>query len=162
MPTTTTSAFSNLATTMGSSAPLIHEILQKVNNAKDKPKKIEVLRQNDSQPLRQILKGAFDPKIVWELPDGVPPYKENDAPAGTEHTTLHQEARRLHYFIKGANTLSKAKRELMFIQVLEGLHADEAALLVNVKDKKLNQVYKGLTDAVVKEAFGWNDNYTRQ
>jgi len=162
MPTTTTSAFSNLATTMGSSAPLIHEILQKVNNAKDKPKKIEVLRQNDSQPLRQILKGAFDPKIVWELPDGVPPYKENDAPAGTEHTTLHQEARRLHYFIKGANTLSKAKRELMFIQVLEGLHADEAALLLNVKDKKLNQVYKGLTDAVVKEAFGWNDNYTRQ
>ena len=162
MPTTTTSAFSNLATTMGSSAPLIHEILQKVNNAKDKPKKIEVLRQNDSQPLRQILKGAFDPKIVWELPDGVPPYKENEAPAGTEHTTLHQEARRLHYFIKGANTLSKAKRELMFIQVLEGLHADEAALLLNVKDKKLNQVYKGLTDAVVKEAFGWNDNYTRQ
>jgi len=162
MPTTTTSAFGNLATTTGSSAPLIHEILQKVNNAKDKPKKIEVLRQNDSQPLRQILKGAFDPKIVWELPDGVPPYKENEAPAGTEHTTLHQEARRLHYFIKGANTLSKAKRELMFIQVLEGLHADEAALLLNVKDKKLNQVYKGLTDAVVKEAFGWNDNYTRQ
>ena len=47
----------------------------------------------------------------------------------------------------------------MFIQILEGLHADEAKLLVNVKDKSLNKVYKGLTDAVVKEAFGWNDNY---
>lgn len=162
MVTNTTSAFANLAQTTGSSAPLLHEVLTKVNNAKDKPKKIEVLRKSDSQPLRQILKGAFDPKIEWELPEGVPPYKENEAPAGTEHTTLHTEARRLHYFIKGANTLTKAKREMMFIQMLEGLHAEEAALLINVKEKKLNQVYKGLTDAVVKEAFGWDDNYTRQ
>jgi len=162
MVTNTVSAFGSAAQIKGSSAPLIHEILTKVNNAKDKTKKIEVLRKSDSQPLRQILKGAFDPNIEWELPEGVPPYKENEAPAGTEHTTLFTEAKRLHYFIKGANTLTKAKREMMFIQVLEGLHADEAALLINVKEKKLNQVYKGLTDAVVKEAFGWNENYTRQ
>ena len=87
--------------TAGSSAPLLHEILVKVNNAKDKAKKIEVLRENDSVPLRQVLKGAFDPKIKWDLPEGTPPYKENDAPAGTEHTTLYQEARRLWHFVKG-------------------------------------------------------------
>jgi hypothetical protein len=158
---TTTSVFGGNVQTSGSKAPLLHEILIKVNNAKDKAKKVEVLRANDSQPLRQVLKGAFDPKIEWELPEGVPPYKENEAPAGTEHTTLYQEARRLHYFIKGANTLAKSKREMMFIQLLEGLHADDASLLINVKEKKLNQVYKGLTEAVVKEAFGWNDNFTR-
>ena len=56
-------------------------------------------------------------------------------------------------------SLSKTKKETMFIQILEVLHADEANLLVNVKDKSLNKVYKGLTDAVVKEAFGWNDIY---
>ena len=50
-----------------------HEILTKVNNAKDKPKKIEVLQQNDSVSLRQILKVAFDPKIKWDLPEGTPP-----------------------------------------------------------------------------------------
>ena len=102
--------------TAGSSAPLLHEILIKVNNAKDKPKKIEVLRENDSVPLRQILKGAFDPKIKWDLPEGTPPYKENDAPAGTEHTTLHTEARRLWHFVEGANDkLTKSKKEMMFI-----------------------------------------------
>jgi len=159
MPITTSQAFGTATTTRGSAAPLLHEILVKVNNAKDKPKKIEVLRQNNSQPLRQILKGAFDPSIEWELPEGVPPYKENEAPAGTEHTTLYQEAKRLHYFIKGANDLSKTKRETMFIQVLEGLHAEEAKLLLAIKDKSLNKIYKGLTDAVVKEAFGWNDTY---
>ena len=146
--------------TAGSSAPLLHEILIKVNNAKDKSKKIEVLRENDSVPLRQILKGAFDPKIKWDLPEGTPPYKENDAPAGTEHTTLHTEARRLWHFVEGANDkLTKSKKEMMFIQMLEGLHKDDAKLLVAVKDKELNKVYKGLTDSVVKDAFRWNEEY---
>ena len=146
--------------TAGSSAPLLHEILTKVNNAKDKSKKIDVLRENDSVPLRQVLKGAFDPKIKWDLPEGTPPYKENDAPAGTEHTTLHQEARRLWHFVEGADQkLTKSKKEMMFIQLLEGLHKDDAALMVAVKDKALNKKYKGLTDAVVKEAFGWNSDY---
>tara|TARA_B100000614_G_C14546097_1_gene492137 strand:- start:1706 stop:2194 length:489 start_codon:yes stop_codon:yes gene_type:complete len=159
MPMTTSSLNVNMDTA-GSSAPLLSEILTKVNNAKDKTKKIQVLRDNDSVPLRQVLKGAFDPNIKWDLPAGVPPYKKNDAPAGTEHTTLHQEARRLWHFVKGADEkLSKTRKEVMFIQVLEGLQEDEAELLINVKEKSLNKVYKGLTDAVVKEAFGWNEDY---
>ena len=156
----TTAALNNLQTS-GSSAPLISEILTKVNNAKDKPKKVAVLRENDSQPLRQILKGAFDPKIKWDLPEGPPPYSENDAPAGTEHTTLYTEARRLYYFVDGAATLSKTKKETMFIQMLESLHADDAKVLIAVKEKTLNKVYKGLTAECVKEAFDWNDSYTR-
>ena len=146
--------------TAGSSAPLLHEILTKVNNAKDKPKKIAVLKENDSVPLRQVLKGAFDPNIKWDLPEGTPPYRENDAPAGTEHTTLYTEARKLWHFVEGADQkLSKTKKETMFIQMLEGLHADDAKLMIAVKEKELNTVYKGLTDAVVKEAFGWNSDY---
>ena len=47
----------------------------------------------------------------------------------------------------------------MFIQMLEGLHESEAELLVNAKDKKLHQVYKGLSTNVVQEAFDWDDNY---
>ena len=156
----TTAALNNLQTA-GSSAPLISEILTKVNNAKDKPKKVAVLRENDSQPLRQILKGAFDPKIKCDLPEGTPPYSENDAPAGTEHTTLYTEARRLYYFVDGAATLSKTKKETMFIQMLESLHADDAKVLIAVKEKTLNKVYKGLTAECVKEAFDWNDSYTR-
>ena len=159
MPITT----QNLNMTMGtdtSSAPLFHEILTKVNNAKDKPKKIAVLKEHDSVALRQVLKGAFDPKIKWDLPEGVPPFKRNDAPAGTEHTSLFAEARRLWHFVKDADpNLTKAKREMMFIQLLEGLQEDDADLMIAVKEKTLNKRYKGLTDAVVKEAFGWNEDY---
>ena len=51
----------------GKVALTFHEILTKVNNAKDKAKKVEILRQHDTQALRQILKGAFDLKIQWDL-----------------------------------------------------------------------------------------------
>ena len=156
----TTSSLNMNMDTAGSSAPLMHEILTKVNNAKDKPAKIAVLKKHDSVPLRQVLKGAFDPNIIWDLPEGTPPFNRNDAPAGTEHTTLHQEARRLWHFVKGADeNLKQSKKEMMFIQLLEGLQEDDADLMIAVKEKSLNKRYKGLTDAVVKEAFGWNENY---
>jgi len=149
--------------TMGSSQPLISEILQKVNNAKDKPKKIKVLQDHDSEALRQILKGAFDPKIEWELPEGTPPYMANEVPKGTEHTYLSDEARRLWHFVKGADMqMTKTQKETMFIQILEALHEEEAKLLLNVKDKRLNKVYKGLTEAVVRDAFNWKDDFTKK
>ena len=40
----------------GRVALTLHEILTKVNNAKDKAKKVEILRQHDTPALRQILK----------------------------------------------------------------------------------------------------------
>ena len=153
-------AMTAMANTSGVAGETVHEIFTKVNNAKDKPKKIEVLRKYDQPYLRQLLKAGFDPKIEWDLPEGTPPYKENEAPAGTEHTLLYTESKRLWHFVKGAdNRTSKTRKEMLYIQMLEGLHADEAKLLIAVKEKNLNSIYKGLTDAVVKEAFGWNDDY---
>ena len=155
-------AMEAMASTAGAGRELISEIFTKINNAKDKPKKIEVLRQYDSPGMRMILKGAFDPKIEWELPEGTPPYIENEAPAGTEHTFLEVEARRLYNFAKGGNnTINKIRKETLFIQMLEGLHASEAKVLIDVKNKSLNKTYKGLTSDMVKEAFGWNTDFVK-
>jgi len=142
--------------------PLLSEVLKKVHNAKTKEKKIELLRQYDCEPLRMILKSSFDPNLEWLIPEGAVPFKANESEEGTEHTMLHKEARKLYRCLKGGdNTLPQFKRENMFIQMLEGLHITEAQLLIDAKDKKLHQVYKGLSKEVVKEAFGWNDNYVR-
>ena len=155
-------AMEAMARTAGAGRELISEIFTKINNAKDNPKKIEVLRQYDTPGMRMILKGAFDPKIEWDLPPGTPPYIENEAPAGTEHTYLEVEAKRLYNFAKGGNdTINKIRKETLFIQMLEGLHQDEAKLLLGMKSKSLNKMYKGLTESVVKEAFGWNDQFYR-
>jgi len=143
---------------------LMNEIATKVNNAKDKPRKLKVLKDNDSVALRQVLKGAFDPKIEWLLPKGEDiPFNKNDAPIGTEHTMLQQEAKRLYLFTKGGdNTISQNKRETLFIQMLEGLSADEADFLITVVNKKINNKYKGFTANLVKEAFNWDDNFMKK
>ena len=140
--------------------PSIAEVLKKVNNAKTKDKKIEILRKHDTESLRMVIKSSFDPKIKWVLPEGSVPFKPNEAPEGTEHTLLSQEARRLYHFIEGAdNQTPRMKKETMFIQMLEGLHKDEAQVVCYAKDKILHQKYKGLSDNVVKTAFGWNDEF---
>jgi hypothetical protein len=146
----------------GSGAPLIHEIFTQINNAKDKPKKIEILKKYDSPAIRQLLKAAFDPNIQWDLPEGIPPYIANEAPAGTEHTSLLSAARKLYHFVVGGNnTINKLKKETMFIQVLEGLQQKDAEVLIAIKNKNLNNIYKGLTAQMVKETFNWDDNFVR-
>ena len=140
--------------------PLFSEILDKVAKLKTKKQKVEFLRQHNTAALRMILKSSFDPKIVWQLPEGEVPFSPNDAPEGTEHTVLAMEARKLYNFIQGGNNaLTQNKREMMFVQLLEGLHQTEAYMLVDAKDKILHKRYKGLSSAVVKEAFNWDDNY---
>ena len=142
---------------------LISEIFQKVNNAKTKPEKIKVLKTNDSEALRTVCKMSFDPKIISELPEGTPPFIQNEAPEGTEHTKLYTEYKKLYRFCKGGDpNLQSMRRETLFVQMLEGLHKDEAKVLIQAKDKTLHRTYKGLSDAVVKEAFDWDDEYQRK
>jgi hypothetical protein len=142
---------------------LFSEVLDKVHKAKTKSEKIAILVINDNSSLRMVLKSSFDPKIEWVIPTGEVPYKKNDAPAGTEHTVLQSEARKLWHFVKGAdNETTQAQKENMFIQMCEGLHESEAELLIAAKDKRLHQVYKGLSKDVVREAFKWDENFMQE
>ena len=52
----------NMASSQNSNnSLLISEILDKVHKAKTKSQKVDILRMNDSQSLRMILKASFDP-----------------------------------------------------------------------------------------------------
>lgn len=133
---------------------LISEVLRKVSNAKTKEEKAKLLNKHNSQALRSLLIWNFDESVISMLPEGEVPYTPNDAPLGTDHTRLEQEYRGLYRFVKGgADKLPNLKRESMFVQLLEGLSAEEAELLVLVKDKKLTSKYKRITRSTVAEAF---------
>tara|TARA_B100000131_G_scaffold150041_1_gene145614 strand:- start:2699 stop:3163 length:465 start_codon:yes stop_codon:yes gene_type:complete len=142
--------------TMENSNPrlLISEILRKVSNAKTKAEKVDLLRTNNSPALRQLLIWNYDDSVISEIPEGEVPYTPNEAPVGTDHTRLEQEYRGFYRFVKGGDPKLKGlKRESMFIQLLEGLSAEEAELLCLIKDGKLTSKYKRITKAVVAEAF---------
>ena len=140
--------------------PLFSEILGKVSKLKTKKEKVTHLQQYNTDSLRMVIKASFDPKVKWALPFGEVPYRANEAPEGTEHNMLSYEARKLYHFIEGGNNLiTQNKRESMFVQMLEGLHPDEADVLIAAKDKILHQKYKGLSSNVVREAFGWTEEF---
>ena len=133
---------------------LLSEVLRKVSNAKTKEEKIALLRKHNSTALRQLLIINFDDSVVSMLPEGDVPYTPNDAPVGTDHSRLEQEYRGLYRFFKGGqDKLPALKRESMFVQLLEGLSAEEAELLVLCKDGRMNDKYKRITKAVISEAF---------
>ena len=139
---------------------LFSEILDLVHKAKTKDKKVEILRKYNSDALRMVIKSSFDPNIVWVMPKGNVPYTPNDAPAGTEHTRLATEAKKLYRFIRGGDNITpQFKKEQMFVQLLEGLHKDEAELICYAKDKQLHKIDKGLSAPVVRQAFGWDEDF---
>ena len=131
---------------------LMHEVLQKVSNAKTKKEKIKLLQEFNTNALRMLLIINFDDSVVSMLPPGNVPYTPNEAPEGTEHTILEKEARLLHHFFKGGSNVSQVKRENMFVQMLEGLSSGEAEALILAKDKKIGKRWK-ITKAAVTEAF---------
>ncbi len=151
--------------------PSYHEICTKVNNAKDKPAKIKVLKKHRTEGLEMFLKSALDSNIEWLVPEGDVPYIQNEAPEGTEHTQLAREIFKCHNFVKlnreyldlpaviGNPQIKQLQREQMFIQLLEGLHKDEARILIWAKDKEINKRFKGLNANTVREAYGWDQNF---
>ena len=133
--------------------PFVHEILELVDSQRTKAKKIEILKEYDDLALKAILIWNFDQTVVSMVPEGEVPYKKNEVPIGTDHTSLRREWKNLFHFIKGGNnTLSTLRRETMFIQMLEGLHPEEAKNVCLVKDKDLESKYK-ITYDMVQQAY---------
>ena len=127
-------------------------IFAEVSKAKTKEAKKEVLlRHEQNGALKEILKYTFNPDIKFLLPPGNPPYKtvvdESENP-----TYLYGLVRKLYLFVEGGNpNLKQARREYLFIEMLESIHSLEAELLLLIKDNKIK--CKGLTYNLVKETF---------
>ena len=140
--------------------PFLNEILDYVETQKTKAKKVQALQEYRDDSLTAILIWNFDDRVQSAIPEGQVPYKENEVPVGTDHTSLRREWKNLFHFIKGGNDeLSSLRRETMFIQMLEGLHPEEAKIICLVKDKNLTEKYK-LTQGLIAEAFPdikWSD-----
>jgi len=127
--------------------------LDLVAEQRTKEKKVAILKEYETDSLKAILIWNFDESVVSMLPEGDVPYKQNEVPVGTDHTSLRREYQQLYHFVKGGNdTLTSLRRESMFIQILEGLHPREAEILCLTKDKKLSTKYK-LTQEIISQAY---------
>jgi hypothetical protein len=159
--------------------PFIFEILELASRQRSNAKKVEVLKTYENDALKAIFIWNFDETVISLLPEGPVPYgdvKDQNVYSGNlsdnlsrearggesatqqdlqgrGRTSLRREYRNLYHFVKGGNdSLSTIRREMMFINILEGLHPKEAELLCLVKDKHLTTKYK-ISFENVKEAY---------
>jgi hypothetical protein len=160
--------------------PFIFEILDLANSQRTKDKRIEILQKYENDALKSIFIWNFDETVISMLPEGPVPYgdindqnvysgdlSENlskEASGGESATgqdldgrgkvSLRREYQNLYHFVKGGNDgLSTIRREMMFINLLQGLHPKEAEILILVKDKKLEDQYPKITFDVVKDSY---------
>ena len=140
----------------------VYEMLENVDKEKTRKKKIEMIKQYsvEAKALSIILDLTFDAGWKWLLPEGTPPYTPSPKEADLQHV-LKADARRLQYFVNtpDGNAMKPLRRETMFIELLESVDANDAKLLIHIKQKKLP--FKSLTKKLIKEAFpeetkGWS------
>ena len=159
--------------------PFVFEILDLASQQRSVAKKIETLKTYEHNSIKSILIWNFDPSVISLLPEGEVPYGESEDQQlykgtlsdnikreaeggesatgqdldGRGRTSLRREWANLYHYVKGGNdTLSGVRREMMFINLLQGLHPKEAEVLILTKDKKLTDEYK-ITQDIVTEAY---------
>ena len=131
-------------------AKFVFEVLEEVAKKKSKKDKVEILKNNESWALKDIIRGSMDSRVVWLLPGGEPPYTA--CPIESTPTNLMRENTKFAYFVKGGKgkDLPSYKRENIFIGMLDSIHPDDARLVIDMINKKTP---KGLTKPIVNEAF---------
>jgi hypothetical protein len=102
-----------------------------------------LLQYKDNKYLRNFLEAALLPEKKFNLPEGSPPYKENQQHEEQLRGSFWQIAKKLDIFQR--TDLKPFRQELLFVQALESLPESEAKLLLAAKDQTLHKVYKGLT-----------------
>jgi hypothetical protein len=110
----------------------------------------DIEKFKDNAALRVIFEYGFIPEKKFVLPDGVPPYKEDTAPAHMSPTHLLAEVKRLYVFCR--EDLKPIKREQLFINLLESLHPSEAKIVLAVKDQDIPKKFKKITRKLVEDA----------
>ena len=129
----------------------VYEVFELFEKAETRKDKINVLKQHESWALKDVLKGALDPKIEWLLPKGEVPYTPCE-----EHSTpssLLRKNKDFRYVVKGGAGMQmpSIKREKIFLGIVESIHPKDAELVCAMINKKLP--VKGLTVKIAQEAF---------
>ena len=129
---------------------LVHEVLEEARKKRAKADKIKVLKDNESWALKDILLGSTDTTIAFNLPAGAPPY--TPSPPESVPTNLLNKNKEFRWFLKGGpgDNLKNFEREKKYIQLLEGIHPEDAKLVIMMVSKEKPD---GISRPVIDEAF---------
>jgi hypothetical protein len=128
-----------------------HEFFELINEA-DGLQKVEMMRKyGNNPPINFLLSMNFNKKVVFDLPEGMPPYKRSEDIHPDLFSPLGSQIKRMQNCMKIPATaqISKMKKEFIFQQLLEVINPEEADVLVACKDRKLTELYPNITEELV-------------
>jgi hypothetical protein len=133
----------------------VYEIFKEVQQAPTEEDRIEILKANNCLAVRDILRASFDDFIEFNLPEGIPSYRSNVSQEGLSPTNLIRSTPQFTYFVKRGegDKMSSAKREMVFLRLLEGVDPEDAKILCAMKEKRLQQEYPNITKDLVKKVW---------
>lgn len=99
--------------------------------------------------VRAVFDQAYNPEKKWILPEGNPPYRPAPEPLGMTPTNFMMQVRIWPNFRR--TDLTPLKREMMFVNLLEGIHDSEALLLLAIKNGDLSKLYPFATKEFAQE-----------
>ena len=134
---------------------LVNEVYDMVEKQANDLDRINLLRNHavENMVVGHFLNYNFNPNIKFLLPEGTPPFNNEEKPAGMEDTTLEREFKRFYIWLDPNQRMTRMRREQLFIEMLGGLNIEEAKLVCIVKDKKLQEKYPSITEKLVRETF---------
>jgi hypothetical protein len=110
------------------------------------------LLQTDSSFRGYMMIAGQNECRISSIPEGLPPNVKltKDIPAGMGETTLRAEFRRVKAFAKGQpmERVAAYQRENAWVNILEGVHWEEAIILNHIKDQTLLGLYPALVTAL--------------
>ena len=138
--------------------PSIVEILQLVEETKGKQSKVDILKQFvDRNDVKYALKAAFDVRVVFTLPEGLPDgfvIGDPDTPEGAMDMAPERFIRvfkRMQYWVEGGRAQAKqSKKEEIFLNTLRSLEKSEAEFLLAIKNKTMP--FKSVTKEICELA----------
>jgi hypothetical protein len=132
----------------------MYEVFEDYKKAPDRTAKINVLRWDNRQVLKNVLQGAFHPGIQYVI-KSAPSYKKPDSPPGMGYTSIEKEMNRVYMFVEGSKrvdpNLTLQRKTVILAQMLEAMEAKESEVFMGMILKDLN--VPGLTAKEVEEAF---------
>jgi hypothetical protein len=132
----------------------MHEILQKINIAPEFEKHEVASKYVNNSSFKKLLSIIFDPRIEWDLPEGMPPHRRDETiPPDYAYSTLAMELKTLYIYLKPSPLHSNVRRESRFIELIESLHYTETDLLIAMKDGKYKKYYPGADLKLMMEIF---------
>lgn len=135
-----------------------HEVFEHISKTESFHDRVKLLQEYQSFAIRTILQFNFTPTLSLDLPAGAPPYTADEMPSNYSLGRIDKQIKILGRLVLYSGQtpsvgLAKIQKETMFVRLLESISAQDALVILAMKEKELRKMFPMITEVLVMAAF---------